>query len=176
MPGSLSSVIVIFLAASLCDGVFLSRTELACPQGGSITRAEYCEETPRCANGEDSDTIHPRGPCISEKNFLNCGVFIDQITVHHSTEVGEGPLDYRFDCGSSEDSVPLDAMCNGSVDCGNGNDEKNEFCPAHGLKSSGRVVSIRCVPTCLNGGDCKGGLCECTSQWKGDYCQIRESP
>ena len=51
------------LAVTLCDGAFILK-DLACPQGGYISRATFCEESPGCANGEDSDTIYPRGPCI----------------------------------------------------------------------------------------------------------------
>ena len=51
------------LAATLCDGAFIPK-DLACPQGGFITREMFCEDSPGCPSGEDSDTIHPRGPCI----------------------------------------------------------------------------------------------------------------
>ena len=54
---------VTILAATLCDGAFIPK-DLACPQGGYITRETFCEDSPGCPNGEDSDTIHPRGPCI----------------------------------------------------------------------------------------------------------------
>ena len=53
------------LIALSLSASFLS-TELSCPEGGYITREKYCEKTPGCENGEDSDTIYPRGPCISE--------------------------------------------------------------------------------------------------------------
>ena len=78
-------------------------------------------------------------------------------------------MDYRFDCGSSEDSVPLDAMCNGSVDCGNGNDERNEFCPAYQVERSSSC------PVCLNGGVCRRRRCRCPEGWSGRRCQRGQS-
>ena len=57
---------VTILAALLCDGASIQK-DLACPQGGFITRETFCEDSPGCPNGEDSDTIHPRGPCIVGK-------------------------------------------------------------------------------------------------------------
>ena len=55
--------------------------------------------------------------------------------------------------------MTLTAMCDGTIDCNNAEDETNEFCPGrHDL--------------CLNRGTCvAGGACVCADGWTGTLCE-----
>ena len=89
-------------------------------------------------------------------------------------EVGDKSLEYRFACSGSGDVVPLEAMCNGSVECTNGKDETHAFCPSKRTKRSS------CDPNdCLNSGYCDdeiGDNCVCyIKEFIGDHCQYGKS-
>ena len=166
-------VVLVIVAASFCQGAFLPK-ELLCPQGGFITRETFCEDTPGCLHKDDSDTIYPRGPCMSElQGHSACKhkcVKLLIIFLNRSAEVGNKSSDYRFSCGSKGEVVPLEAMCNGSVECTNGKDETNAFCPYN------RPIRAAedCNPRCLHGGVCHGGYCICPTPFTGEFCHFSE--
>ena len=84
-------------------------------------------------------------------------------------KVGGNPLDYRYSCSGEEEVVPLAAMCNGSVECTNGEDETHAFCPR---KRRAKRATGDCNPECLNDGVCHhDGSCLCPDAFTGDQCQ-----
>ena len=96
-------------------------------------------------------------------------IFFIVTPIYILIEVGDNLSDYGFSCGANGEVVPLEAMCNGSVECANGNDETHAFCP----KRLRRPRGVPCEPSCARG-TCVAGTCDCPDSYFGETCQLSE--
>ena len=126
MKRYLCSVVLISAATlSICQDTLLCGTDnLSCPRSDPdsqslqcITVSQLCDGSSVCSGGQDE------GENLSS---VDCESNIDLATSAANFQFVSGTAD-EFVCTTGE-SVSFSALCDGTADCSNGNDETSPIC------------------------------------------------